>query len=1014
MNRRIAALLVVMVLGLSGCPPDTPETEARPFLWGASTAAYQVEGGIDCSDELEPEREPVEQPPLPCNDYDYFMRSDFIHDTVANNSGLRGPAIDLEPAAQAVDFASPDVYRHDFDTAQALGLNAFRISIEWAKIEPVEDQFNQAEIDRYTEMIDEMRERGLEPIVTLNHFTLPDWVLRPPSGACPLLPEGMPIVAVCLPSASDPRHQNSMRGWETEETLNEWVEFVSHLVPQLRDKVDYWLTINEPTGSVVLGYVLGIWSPGFVFSGDKAKAVLRNLIEAHVRAYDVIKTCAEIDPVCDNVDADEDGTGSALVGFAHAMGPTTAAPAGFGGNEAANIRAASNFSYFLNDYFLNAVVFGREDRNYLDSANSDQGVDPIYHPEWEQHLDFLGINYYRRFHIYHDDGLAVLKAGFVGGATHDNQWGEPLEHEILNDLGWPIYPQGLSEIITHVDATWDVPVLITESGTPERVDALRAPHVVAHVREVQRALDDGADVLGYLYWSAMDNFEWHHGYSPAARFGLTRVPRDDPSRRMITEGALAYRDLIDQSRSRNGAGAPTPEAVDATAEKFGAISRDGTAVIPPARSPARFWKGTTAEGHTFVLYLTPVTGNVTGMIYRSDMERWRRVELRSDGGQLFLREHWHDDESGEGEHQDLFVSYDSGDWVGAFGGSADVRATRVSEAGTWQWQNGAPWGGDYFAVSRFEDGYSGKFLTYSEPTARDKPTPICGIVCMPDTSGPVWKPLDVEVGERLQLDATGREGENLFALSLQLDGSDTASTVAERSGRFTVAKAANILDAHFDLTGYLAPALDFTWSGERDQSPVSQFRFLETRGLFLERPKDPADVGGEAAQYYRENDPTSVLPLPKFSFRPTTLLGTRANISWEAGGRNYQIAGAIIQAGDFCTPVPCEGTWSDVAGYTALRLDEGFNPVASAGPDQTVRATGRAGATVQVDGGASFDFAGAPLQYRWSGEFGEATDPQATIVLPLGASDVCLEVTSASGLSSTDCLRVTVTRGPPR
>lgn len=183
--------------------------------------------------------------------------------------------------------------------------------------------------------------------------------------------------------------------------------------------------------------------------------------------------------------------------------------------------------------------------------------------------------------------------------------------------------------------------------------------------------------------------------------------------------------------------------------------------------------------------------------------------------------------------------------------------------------------------------------------------------------------------------------------------------------------------------------------------------------LFLERPKHPSPVGGVSDQYHKENDPTSVIPLESFSFRPTTLLGTRANISWEAGGRTYLINRAIVQALDFCTPIPCKGTWTDTVGRIAERLSEGFPPVANAGPDQAVQAAAGGTATVILDASGSFDLDGATLAYNWSGPFGTSSGRQANVALPVGTSQICVELTGTSGLASTDCMSVTVTEAPP-
>jgi beta-glucosidase/6-phospho-beta-glucosidase/beta-galactosidase len=123
------------------------------------------------------------------------------------------------------------------------------------------------------------------------------------------LPHPYRDIPLANPQQSDPYWQ-SLLGWENEQTVNEFIEYVSKIVAALKDQVDYWLTINEPvTSTIGLGYMLGVWSPGFVLDGNRAEKVLHNLIEAHVRAYNIISAI-------DNVDSDGDGI-PAKIGFAH-------------------------------------------------------------------------------------------------------------------------------------------------------------------------------------------------------------------------------------------------------------------------------------------------------------------------------------------------------------------------------------------------------------------------------------------------------------------------------------------------------------------------------------------------------------------------------------------------------------------------------------------------------------------------------------------------------------------------
>lgn len=137
------------------------------FLWGVSTASYQVEGEITN------------------NDWDYFTRSEEIRKRISRLTTPSifykgGHKVVLQPAGDAVRFWNPKYYKKDFDLAKGLGLNTFRISIEWARIEPERGQWDQEAIDHYKNMIRAMRESGLTPVISLNHVTLPLWVLTPP------------------------------------------------------------------------------------------------------------------------------------------------------------------------------------------------------------------------------------------------------------------------------------------------------------------------------------------------------------------------------------------------------------------------------------------------------------------------------------------------------------------------------------------------------------------------------------------------------------------------------------------------------------------------------------------------------------------------------------------------------------------------------------------------------------------------------------------------------------------
>jgi beta-glucosidase len=547
----------------------------RHFFWGVSTASYQVEGGIDN------------------NDWDYFTKSEEIRNRL---SRLTTPSIFykgshrvvLQPAGDAVRFWDPKYYKKDFELARGLGLNTFRISIEWARIEPEKGQWNQEAIDHYKEMIRTMRKSGLTPIVSLNHVTLPRWILTSPITFTKkigqnLLPPPLKDVPLADPPLSDP-YWRSLRGWENNETVKEFIKYVERIVLELKDQVDYWITMGEPVASLIGGgYISGLWPPGFFLDGERAKTVLHTLIEAHIQAYN--KITAQ-----DDVDADGDGLTS-KVGFSHLMMEVVPAKPSkiIGIAMKDNTEAAKNFSYFFNDYFINAVINGQEDLNYLNTLQrSNQDSDGfITHKDWLNKTDFIGLDYYRRVYVYFSNIVSLSSARFVGGALVNDLNVETNQHHgILNDLGWEIYPKGIYNLIMQIKTQWNKPVFITENGIADKSDRYRAPFIVAHLQEVKRAIIDGADVIGYLHWSLMDNYEWQEAYRPESKFGLFRIDRNTRDgqpdfNRQITKGAEAFKLIIEKSITEGAGenGVILDSALSKAKERFGTFASDGSKII---------------------------------------------------------------------------------------------------------------------------------------------------------------------------------------------------------------------------------------------------------------------------------------------------------------------------------------------------------------------------------------------------------------------------------------------------
>jgi beta-glucosidase len=380
----------------------TPNT----FLWGASTSSYQVEGGITN------------------NDWDFFARSEPIKNRISTITKPSmfyrgGTQVVLQPAGDAVKFWDPKYYERDSDLARSLGLNSFRIGIEWARIEPEKGHWDQAAIDHYKEMITAMREKDLIPVISLNHATLPLWVLTPPSQFRKRIGQNFllhPLKDIPLadPPSSDP-YWKSLRGWENHETVDRFIKYIERIVLELKDQVDYWITIDEPVATIIGGgYISGLWPPGFFLDGDRAKIVLHNLIEAHIQAYNQITSL-------DDIDADGDGLAN-TVGFSHLMMEVIPAEASkiLGMAIKDNTEAAENFGYFVNDYFINAVINGEEDLNYLNTLEryNKDSKDFIIHKDWKNKADFIGLDYYRRVYVYYSNILSLSSARFAGGNSY--------------------------------------------------------------------------------------------------------------------------------------------------------------------------------------------------------------------------------------------------------------------------------------------------------------------------------------------------------------------------------------------------------------------------------------------------------------------------------------------------------------------------------------------------------------------------------------------------------------------
>jgi beta-glucosidase len=176
-----------------------------------------------------------------------------------------------------------------------------------------------------------------------------------------------------------------------------------------------------------------------------------------------------------------------------------------------------------------------------------------------------------------------MNTKFVGGALiSDLKTNNDQSHGLLNDLGWEIYPEGLYHFIMKIKKQYDKPIMIAENGIADKSDKYRAQFIIAHLRQVRRAINDGANIIGYLHWSLMDNYEWQEGFRPEGKFGLFRINYNeyDPIRNPTT-GGQALKFIIEESLKENEYGLVSDSAITKAEEKFGSFNDDGSALIAP-------------------------------------------------------------------------------------------------------------------------------------------------------------------------------------------------------------------------------------------------------------------------------------------------------------------------------------------------------------------------------------------------------------------------------------------------
>lgn len=416
----------------------------KDFLLGAATAAHQVEGNNIHSDYWAMEQ----------------MRSTSF----------------AEPSGDAVDHYNR--YAEDIRLLSSSGLNAYRFSIEWARIEPQEGVFDEKEVEHYRDVIRCCKTHGVTPIVTLHHFTSPKWLI-------------------------------SKGGWEAESTVADFRRYCVYIAEQLGNELEYICTINEANMGLQLAAIAKRYMKQMLL--PKKKKETDGQAQVGVNLKQMLanrKTAAAENRSVFGVESlhtfvsQRTPEGDLLVMRAH--------EAARDGMKAICPHLKIGLSLSLHD--IQAMPGGKR------TAEKQWQEEFGHYLPYIKKDDFLGVQNYTRSRVGRFGQLAMPE-----GAE-------------LTQMHYEFYPEALENVIRRVSQDFHGDLIVTENGIATGDDTRRIEFIQRAVKGVQSCIADGIPVKGYCYWSLLDNFEWQKGYSMT--FGLIAVDRSTQKR--TPKPSLAY------------------------------------------------------------------------------------------------------------------------------------------------------------------------------------------------------------------------------------------------------------------------------------------------------------------------------------------------------------------------------------------------------------------------------------------------------------------------------------------
>jgi beta-glucosidase len=386
-------------------------------------------------------------------------------------------------------------FPEDIAIMKQMNLRSYRYSIAWPRIQPSgSGASNQKGIDYYKRLTDAVLAADMRPLVTLFHWDLPQTL-------------------------------EDRGGWPNRDTAARFADYVEIVIKALGDRINTWAIFNEPWVFTHVGYAEGRHAPG----KTDFELFLKSAHTVNLAQGDAFRAIKAIAP-------------KSKVGTAFSMSPAT--PRTSSPEDAA---AAGRFDAFNNVWFLETALRGRYPEAFVHGTPLEaMGFQSGDEKRMIAPLDYIGVNYYFR-RLVSASTSATSTTAAPSNVSYDAMGfaiamgkGGP-----LTEIGWEVYPRGLYDIVQRVSKDYKLPIEITENGCsygdyPDAngrvADNRRIDYYREHLRELARAIRDGADVRGYHAWSILDNFEWAEGYTQ--RFGLVYI--DFPTQRRYMKDSAKW------------------------------------------------------------------------------------------------------------------------------------------------------------------------------------------------------------------------------------------------------------------------------------------------------------------------------------------------------------------------------------------------------------------------------------------------------------------------------------------